>query len=215
MPLEPDPMAAMPLPPPVSKRSVDDTNSPATRTPARFATPPPPDRGRLQASRNGENSNLRSARASGRVSDMVGNRGIDADTLSRALSRELPADRRESTPGASPSRKRQRINADRLVSHASCTPVYRLCSAIEADFPQVHTIAVWPGLTGQLQHVTRGRLSCHPFKTKEAHAAWRAPFSEEYVQLITRITFPDVSVLTVRSRGSESHLLNVIKSRVI
>ena len=120
MTIESEPVATMPsLPPPVSKRSVDDTNSPATRTPARFATPPPPDRGRLQASRNGENSNLRSARASGRVSDMVGNRGVDADTLSRALSREFSADRRESTPGASPSRKRQRINADRSVFHAA------------------------------------------------------------------------------------------------
>lgn len=42
--------------------------------------------------------------------------GVDPDTLSRALSRELSADRRDSASGASPSRKRQRINGDRLVT---------------------------------------------------------------------------------------------------
>ncbi len=119
MTLEPGPAAALsalPLPPAISKRSVDETDSPATRTPSRLATPPPPlDRGRLQASRNGENASFRSARSSGRVSDITGGRGIDPDALSRALSGNFAADRRDSTPGASPSRKRQRINGDRSV----------------------------------------------------------------------------------------------------
>jgi cell division cycle 20-like protein 1, cofactor of APC complex len=79
-----------------------------------MSTPPPPsDRVRLDARLNGDQSNSRSSRHVARRS------GVDAEVLSRALSRELSADRRESTPAASPSRKRQRINGDRyaLYSH--------------------------------------------------------------------------------------------------
>lgn len=120
MTLEPEPAAVLPsISSAMSKRPVEDAHSPASRTPSRLATPPPPsDRGRLQASRNRENGNLKTARINGRLSDITGSRGIDADSLSRALSSEFAASRRESTPGASPSRKRQRINGDRSVPFA-------------------------------------------------------------------------------------------------
>lgn len=112
MTIESEPAALAP-----PKRPVDDTNSPAGATPARMATPPPPsDRGRLEARLNGDHGNVRSARHTARV----GSSGVDPEILSRALSRELSADRRDSTPGASPSRKRQRINGDRYVKLHSC-----------------------------------------------------------------------------------------------
>lgn len=103
---DPVPMALSSL-----KRQAHDTTSPSIRTPSRIATPPPPsDRGTLHVMNNGDGAKLKSARHSGRGSSIG---GIDPENLTRALSRELSGERRESTPGASPSRKRQRINADR------------------------------------------------------------------------------------------------------
>ncbi|OTB05270.1 hypothetical protein M426DRAFT_10866 [Hypoxylon sp. CI-4A] len=101
--------AASPL-----KRHAQDT---ASRTPSRMATPPPPsDRARLNIMSNAENSNSRNARRSGRGTSIS---GIDPEGLSRALTRELSADRRDSGPGASPSGKRRRINGDRFIPSRS------------------------------------------------------------------------------------------------
>jgi cell division cycle 20-like protein 1, cofactor of APC complex len=103
-----------------SKRPVEGANNgSSSATPARLSTPPPPaDRGRLQARLNVDNANTQSARRASRTRDVSrsGGAGIDAERLSRALSHELSADRRASTPSASPSRKRQRINGDRYVT---------------------------------------------------------------------------------------------------
>ncbi|RYP04450.1 hypothetical protein DL764_004461 [Monosporascus ibericus] len=165
MTIESEPAAAMaPLPPAVPKRSADETDRPATRTPSRIATPPPPtDRGRLQASRNGENANSRSARTSGRVSDLVGGLGIDPDTLSRALSREFSADRRESTPGVSPSRKRQRINGDRFIPSRSGQD-------LQASFSLLHDEGSPATPSKQKKRTPHGEL--HFQRTEEANLDW-------------------------------------------
>lgn len=93
------------------KRAVNEITTSNTATPARLSTPPPPsDRGRLEPRAAADNNNVTSARRSGRVG---GSSGVDPEILSKALSREITTDRRDSTPGASPSRKRQRINGDR------------------------------------------------------------------------------------------------------
>lgn len=111
MTLESDLAAAMTALP--AKRSVHDTHSPARAMPARMSTPPPPcERGRLEAKPNGDIVNTRSSRHIRRDGSIS---NIDPEILSRALSRELSADRRDSAPASSPSRKRQRINGDRLV----------------------------------------------------------------------------------------------------
>ncbi|KAI1133906.1 WD domain-containing protein [Hypoxylon sp. FL0543] len=129
------PAAAPPL-----KRHARDTASPAVRTPSRIASPPPPsDRGRLQVMNNVESSHPKSARHSGRGRSIG---GIDPDSLTRALSRELSADRRDSTSGASPSRKRQRINADRLVYAHTSLPFGRLRISICAYQVEVRIASI-------------------------------------------------------------------------
>ncbi|KAI1253946.1 hypothetical protein MGN70_004341 [Eutypa lata] len=183
MPLESEPAASLPpLPPAISKRPVDETNSPASRTPSRLATPPPPsDRGRLQASRNGENSNLRSARNSGRVSDITGSRGIDPDALSRALS----ADRRESTPGASPSRKRQRINGDRFIPSRSGQD-------LQASFSLLHEEGSPATPSKQKKRTPHGEL--HFQKTEEANRTFSTLLRAElFENSIPQATPPTLS----------------------
>lgn len=99
-------MTLQPQPAPASvhlgvKRPANDISP--VRSPSRIATPPPPDRQLLQA--------RRSNRFFGRASTS----GIDPDSLSRALSRELTADRRDSAPASSPVGKRRRIDAERRI----------------------------------------------------------------------------------------------------
>lgn len=85
------------------KRPANDISP--VRSPSRIATPPPPDRLLLQA--------RRSSRFFGRASTSTS--GVDPESLSRALSRELTADRRDSAPAASPVGKRRRIDAERRI----------------------------------------------------------------------------------------------------
>lgn len=93
------------------KRPIE-SNSPTVSTPARTSTPPPPsDRARLELKHGdgGRNGRLSSRPELGRFS------ALDADAVDSALRRELNRSHRDSTPGASPHRKRQRINGDRSV----------------------------------------------------------------------------------------------------
>lgn len=117
---EPDDSAVAAAAPPLPyKRPVRDANSPSRAMAPRVSTPPPPppsDRGRLQARQNVDNANVPSAHSGRRDGSLS---GIDPDVLTRALSRELSADRRDSAPAASPSRKRQRINGDRFIPSRS------------------------------------------------------------------------------------------------
>ena len=84
------------------KRHIADSNSPTASTPAtRLSTPPPPDRTRLEP-RQGDSSGRQNRFSS-----------LDPDAVDIALRRELGRQNREGTPGASPHRKRQRINGDR------------------------------------------------------------------------------------------------------
>lgn len=83
-----------------------------------MSTPPPPsDRGRLDSKPNAESSGtaMRQLRSRTRASDVTHPAAFDVDAVDNLLLRELQP-HRESTPGASPSRKRQRINGDRLVT---------------------------------------------------------------------------------------------------
>jgi len=64
---------------------------------------------------------------------------------------------RESTPGSSPHRKRQRINGDRYVlgsypasDSLACVLSHPLCACIGTDLNQVYPHKVRPGLASQL-----------------------------------------------------------------
>lgn len=109
-----------------SKRSLGEAKTPSMMSPVRMATPPPPsERGRLE-SRHNVDSNTTSSRRlrqGARSSDVARSTPFDADALDHALLREFQRPQRESTPSASPSRKRQRINGDRSVNNSLVTIV--------------------------------------------------------------------------------------------
>ncbi|KAF2971205.1 hypothetical protein GQX73_g2346 [Xylaria multiplex] len=98
MTLEPQP-APSPVPLP-SKRPANDINSPLAR------------------SHFDNSGSSKAARRSGRFTARASTGGVDAETLTRALSREL-SERRDSAPAASPNGKRRRIDADRFIPSRS------------------------------------------------------------------------------------------------
>ncbi|KAI0115479.1 WD40-repeat-containing domain protein [Nemania sp. FL0031] len=102
-------------PAPVSLPAPHSVKRPAAdispiHSPSRIATPPPPDRVRLQARSNLDGGNLRSSRHRTRLSGRGSASGVDAESLSRALSRVGSEDRRDSAPAASPIGKRRRLD---------------------------------------------------------------------------------------------------------
>lgn len=104
-----------------AKRQNSDTQSQSVNPPQRISTPPPPsERGRHDSKVNANVGSDRRLRGGVRTGD-VRTSAFDPDALDQALSRELQRPQRESTPGASPHRKRQRINGDRLVLDALIT----------------------------------------------------------------------------------------------
>lgn len=91
-----------------------ETKAPSTAGAARISTPPPPsERGRLESRHNMEGSSSRPIRQSARLSDAGRGSPFDPDAVDSALLRDYQRPQRDSTPGASPHRKRQRINGDR------------------------------------------------------------------------------------------------------
>jgi cell division cycle 20-like protein 1 (cofactor of APC complex) len=114
-------MAALPQPSGIAalnsqsaKRAIDESKS-HTATP-RSSTPPRSDRTRLETRYSLDNGPNRTMRNHGRKSEGARGTHLDIDAVDSALLREFQRPQRESTPGASPHRKRQRINGDRLVT---------------------------------------------------------------------------------------------------
>ncbi len=89
---------------------------PATEAIGRVSSPEPPSaRGRLEARHSTEIMSSRRMRSRHRNSDSIRAPRFDTDAADGAFMRDLQRSNRESTPGASPHRKRQRINGDRYV----------------------------------------------------------------------------------------------------
>ncbi|KAH6669106.1 WD40-repeat-containing domain protein [Plectosphaerella plurivora] len=130
--------------------------------PARFATPPPPpsERGRLETTRQHLDSsnarNLRNTRQSGDSSRPA----LDPEAVESALLREMHRTQRESTPGASPSRKRQRINGDRFIPSRSGQD-------LQASFSLLHEDGSPATPSRQKKRTPHGEL--HFQKTEEAN----------------------------------------------
>ena len=102
--------------PTAPKHAMVETKQVSLTGPPRISTPPPPsDRGRLETKHNIEGTSHRRTRSSARMSEGSRPSAFDVDAVDSALLREFARPQRESTPSASPHRKRQRINGDRLV----------------------------------------------------------------------------------------------------
>ncbi|KAH8882811.1 WD repeat domain-containing protein [Thozetella sp. PMI_491] len=113
------------------KRPIPDSNTPLSLTPARSGSPPPAsDRGHLDV-RHAESA--RHSRHSGRLREASRSSILDADAVDSALRRELGRQERESTPSASPHRKRQRINGDRFIPTRSGQDLQASFSLLHED----------------------------------------------------------------------------------
>ncbi|KAI0396169.1 WD40-repeat-containing domain protein [Xylariaceae sp. FL0594] len=114
------PQAAPALVPLSSKRPAIDVDGPRVPSPSRMGSPPPPpDRQRLHDRSNLDRASSKGSRHSGRFTDRISINGVDPELLSRRLSRDIDADRRDSASAASPSGKRRRINGDRFIPSRS------------------------------------------------------------------------------------------------
>ncbi|KAK8031665.1 WD repeat domain-containing protein [Apiospora arundinis] len=185
MTLESELAAAMTALP--AKRSAHDTNSPAQSTPARISTPPPPsERGRLEPKPNGDIINTRSSRHIRREGSIG---GLDPEILSRALSRELSADRRDSVPAASPSRKRQRINGDRFIPSRSGQD-------LQASFSLLHEEGSPATPSRQKKRTPHGEL--HFQRTEEANRTFSTLLRSELFEN----TIPQATPGTLSPEGN-------------
>ncbi|RNJ54954.1 substrate-specific activator of APC-dependent proteolysis [Verticillium nonalfalfae] len=139
---------------------------PTKRSSTRFATPPPPasagDRGRLEARQNSDRANVKAGdmRHARRPSDLSRSAALDTSAVDSALLREMHRSQRESTPGASPSRKRQRINGDRFIPSRSGQD-------LQASFNLLHEDGSPATPSKQKKRTPHGEL--HFQKTEEAN----------------------------------------------
>ena len=116
MTLQPEYPTLASLPTPSAKRAMSETKSCKLVPTARGGTPPPPaDADRQGPAPLSEGGSHRRTRSGVRMSEAARASPFDAEALDSALVKELGRPQRESTPSASPSRKRQRINGDRFV----------------------------------------------------------------------------------------------------
>ena len=94
-------------------KAANALNTPPVATPPRTSTPPPAIEKRKPDKRTLENNMSRGERATGTPTA----ESIDPNALSKALLKEFEdagsGRHRETTPGGSPSRKRQRVYGDR------------------------------------------------------------------------------------------------------
>jgi hypothetical protein len=103
-----------------SKRGMTEEGDTADSRTVRITTPPPaPERIRLDARSIAETNSNRRSKPNTRHSDGSHSGALDNEPFESSLFRELHRPQRESTPSASPHRKRQRINGDRY----AVTPV--------------------------------------------------------------------------------------------
>ncbi|KAI3543961.1 WD repeat domain-containing protein [Colletotrichum costaricense] len=180
------------------KRPVADASNSATATPTRFATPPPPsDRGLVENRQYLENTNQRKIQHSRRPSESARSSAFDPDAVDSALLREMHhRSQRESTPGASPHRKRQRINGDRFIPT-------RTGQDLQASFNLLHEDGSPATPSKQKKRTPHGEL--HFQKTEEANRTFSTLLRAELFEgSIPQATPPTMSPEHTLSTASHS-----------
>ncbi|KAI9155286.1 Fizzy-related [Paramyrothecium foliicola] len=172
-----------------SKRTLNESKASSMTSPARMATPPPPsERGRLESRQNVDsNTTSRRLRQGARASDSSRASPFDPEALDHALIREFQRPQRESTPGASPHRKRQRINGDRFIPTRSGQD-------LQASYSLLHEDGSPATPSKQKKRTPHGEL--HFQKTEEANRTFstllRAELFESSVpQASAQISSPE------------------------
>ncbi|KAF4808625.1 Fizzy-related protein-like protein [Colletotrichum siamense] len=185
-----------------AKRPVAETNTSAIVTPARLSTPPPPsDRGHLESRQHLENANQRKVQHIRRPSEPSRGTAFDADAVDHALLREIHhRSQRESTPGASPHRKRQRINGDRFIPTRSGQD-------LQASFSLLHEDGSPATPSKQKKRTPHGEL--HFQKTEEANRTFstllRAELFEGSIPQATPSTLSPEHSLSTASHSANIH----------
>ncbi|KND88498.1 Fizzy-like protein [Tolypocladium ophioglossoides CBS 100239] len=183
---------------PSSKRAIGDVKTPSVPSPARLSTPPPPsERGRLESKPNVESNNTAQIRSRTRVGDAGRLTAIDAEAVDSALLRELQRPHRESTPGASPHRKRQRINGDRFIPSRSGQD-------LQASFSLLHEDGSPATPSRQKKRTPHGEL--HFQKTEEANRTFSTLLRAELFETsVPQATPPTASPDNTLPASSHAH----------
>ncbi|KAK4195811.1 putative fizzy-related protein [Triangularia verruculosa] len=171
---------------PTMKRPIQEPHSPAGANP-RLSTPPPQsERLRVEPAHAGSS---RHGRMSSRSTDI----GLDA--VDSALRREIGRQHRESTPGASPSRKRQRINGDRFIPTRSGQD-------LQASFSLLHEEGSPATPSRQKKRPPHGEL--HYQRTEEANRTFSTLLRAElFENSIPQVSPPTMS--PEHNRHSHGH----------
>ncbi|KAL1883004.1 hypothetical protein VTK73DRAFT_526 [Phialemonium thermophilum] len=165
------------------KRSVPGPNSSSVAHPARSSTPPPPSERIFSQARH--HDYVRHSRPSARDGGLGRVSSLDADSVDHALRREISRQQRESTPGSSPHRKRQRINGDRFIPSRSGQD-------LQASFSLLHEDGSPATPSRQKKRIPQGDL--HFQKTEEANRTFSTLLRAElFENSIPQATPPNVS----------------------
>ncbi|KAJ2901305.1 hypothetical protein MKZ38_001972 [Zalerion maritima] len=146
------------------KRRAPGGNGPSLSHASGTTTPPRlhHERGRLESRPSDESSASR--RAHLRAADPAKSSSLDPDILTHALRKEAHSrQQRESTPGSSPHRKRQRINGDRFIPSRSGQD-------LQASFSLLHEDGSPATPSKQKKRTPHGEL--HFQKTEEANRTY-------------------------------------------
>lgn len=165
-----------------STRASSDVKASSSLVPPRIATPPlPSDRIRHEPKQIDESNGLGRIRKSLKGSDSTRSATRVADAMDSTLLKELQRKNRESTPSASPHRKRQRINGDRSVrqlTHLFLSHLRLICTG-KLMGEQLHPVPLRPGSASKLQFAPRRWISGDAFEAEEANTSWRASLPEK------------------------------------
>ncbi|KAK3177760.1 substrate-specific activator of APC-dependent proteolysis [Lecanicillium sp. MT-2017a] len=179
---------------------------PVTEANCSASSPQPPSAGdRTDTRQNAESSSSRRMRSRHRNSDSAKGSRFDTDAADGAFMRDLQRSNRESTPGASPHRKRQRINGDRFIPSRSGQD-------LQASFSLLHEDGSPATPSKQKKRTPHGEL--HFQKTEEANRTFstllRAEMFESSVPQTTNPSQSPDAALPASSRiyptdGTRSH----------
>ncbi|KAJ6784878.1 hypothetical protein PWT90_00898 [Aphanocladium album] len=161
-------------------------------------------RGRLEARSSTDAPSARRLRNGLANRDSTRTARFETDSIDSALVREMHRPHRESTPGASPRRKRQRINGDRFIPSRSGQD-------LQASFSLLHEDGSPASLSKQKKRTPHGEL--HFQRTEEANRTFstllRAEMFENSVPQAASSLSPDNSLPSTSrvnpADGTRSH----------
>ncbi|KAG6004905.1 hypothetical protein E4U21_000632 [Claviceps maximensis] len=177
-----------------------DEETASKSEPGRILTPPPPhNRSQLESKYGHGSAHVRRQRNRMSAQDEPQVTGLDPNAVESALLRELQRPHRESTPSASPHRKRQRINGDRFIPSRSGQD-------LQASFSLLHEDGSPATPSRQKKRTPHGEL--HFQKTEEANRTFstllRAELFEDSIPQATPSALsPDRATATLP--GTHAH----------